>query len=64
MDKKYAINIARKFSLEIKNLLPLYKVVLFGSYARGTNHKWSDIDIAVIVKKYNFDFFDAIWKTG
>ena len=64
MDKKYALNIARKFSREIKDLLPIEKVILFGSFARGTNRKWSDIDIAVVVKKYNFDIFEAYQKIG
>ena len=26
----------------------IQKAVLFGSYAKGTNHEWSDIDIAVV----------------
>ena len=64
MDKKYALNIARKFSKEIINLIPVDKVILFGSFAKGTNHKWSDIDIAIIVKKFNFDIFDAYKKLG
>ncbi len=64
MDKKYAINISKKFSNAVKNLFPVEKIILFGSYARGTNHKWSDIDLAVVVKKFDFDFFDAYRKLG
>ena len=64
MDKKYAVNIAKKFSSEVKKLLPVDKIVLFGSFAKGTNHKWSDIDIAVVVKNTDFDFFDMYQKLG
>lgn len=64
MDKKYAINITKKFSDEIKKILPVEKIVLFGSFAKGNNHKWSDIDIAVVVKKFDFDYFEAYRKLG
>src|SRR4030067_2838078 len=64
MDKKYAINITKKFSDEVRKLFPIEKIVLFGSFAKGTNRRWSDIDIAVIVKKFDFDFFDAYRKLG
>lgn len=64
MDKKYAIDITKKFSEEIRKLFPIEKVVLFGSFVKGTNNKWSDIDIAVIVNKSNFDFFEAYRKLG
>jgi len=64
MDKKYAINISKKFSDEIKNLFPVEKIILFGSFAKGTHHNWSDIDIAVVVKRFDFDYFDAYRKLG
>lgn len=64
MDKKYAVNIAKKFSNEVKDFFPIEKIVLFGSYAKGNNNKWSDIDIAIVVKKFDFDYFDAYQKLG
>ena len=64
MDKKNALNIAKKFSAEIKNIISAENVILFGSYARGNFHKWSDIDIAIIVKNSNFDYFDVYKKLG
>jgi predicted nucleotidyltransferase len=64
MDKKYAINISKKFSNEIKNFFPIEKIILFGSFAKGTNHTWSDIDIAVVVKSFEFDFFEAYRQLG
>ena len=35
-----------------------YNVILFGSYAKGTEHKDSDIDIAVITDDIKTDTFD------
>jgi len=35
-----------------KNKLPIDKVYLYGSYAKGTPHKWSDIDLCVISPKF------------
>lgn len=42
----------KKFSnLVKKTLSSKSKIILFGSYAKGKNKEWSDIDIAVIVPK-------------
>ena len=32
--------------------LPIEKVIIFGSYARGNPHKWSDVDVCVISPKF------------
>ena len=40
-------------------------VYLFGSYAKGTPHEHSDIDVALVVKRFKGDFFKVIppvWK--
>ncbi len=31
-----------------KNRIPIRQAVLFGSYAAGGSHEWSDIDIALV----------------
>jgi predicted nucleotidyltransferase len=31
------------------------KVILFGSYARNTQHKWSDVDLALISDDFTSD---------
>lgn len=28
--------------------IPIQKAILFGSYARGNSHEWSDIDLALV----------------
>jgi len=45
------------------------KVILYGSYAKGTYHKGSDIDICLISKKFGKDFhqegkylFRKLWQ--
>lgn len=39
--------------------LPIKKVVLFGSYARGTQNKWSDVDLCIVSSKFK-NPFDAM----
>lgn len=42
-----------------KDNISISEVILFGSYAKGTNHEWSDIDIAVVSKDFEgVSFFD------
>ncbi|MCL2650456.1 MAG: nucleotidyltransferase domain-containing protein [Candidatus Azobacteroides sp.] len=41
------------------------KMYLFGSYAKGNQEKESDIDVALIVKKWEGNYFDVmplLWK--
>ena len=40
-----------------KDNLPINKVILFGSHAKGTPHKYSDIDLCVVSPKFK-DFID------
>jgi uncharacterized protein len=49
MDKKQAIDSVKKYIEIIKEYFPLSCVILFGSYAKETQHANSDIDVAVIV---------------
>ncbi|MBA3018135.1 MAG: nucleotidyltransferase domain-containing protein [Proteobacteria bacterium] len=44
--------ILAQFITETKKRIPVQKIILFGSYAKGTPKKWSDIDIAVISPKF------------
>jgi len=38
----------RRFLFELKKEIRIERVILFGSYAQGKPHRFSDIDIAVI----------------
>ncbi|MCH7771328.1 MAG: nucleotidyltransferase domain-containing protein [Bacteroidetes bacterium] len=50
MDKKEAIKIAKRYVDSISEKYPIEKAILFGSFAKGTNHPDSDIDIAIVFK--------------
>ncbi len=45
-DIKLKIN---RFTVLAKKLYPIEKILLYGSYARGTNREDSDIDVAVVI---------------
>ena len=51
MDKNKAIKIAKRYIASISKKYQIESVFLFGSYAKGTNHEDSDIDLAIIFKK-------------
>ena len=49
MDKGEALKIARTYINSISTRYSIKQAILFGSFAKGTNHDDSDIDIAIIV---------------
>jgi len=42
------MRIAKKYAKEVMKDYEVETILLFGSYAKGTNHEDSDIDIAVV----------------
>ena len=50
MDKTEAIKIATRYTDSIRNKYQIENIFLFGSFAKGTNHKDSDIDLAIVFK--------------
>lgn len=58
MDKRKAKVIARSYVQRLGERYPVKKAFLFGSFARGTFHRDSDIDIAVVLDG-EFDLFDT-----
>jgi predicted nucleotidyltransferase len=40
--------------------IKIEKVYLFGSFAKGTTHKDSDIDVAFVVEHFTGDFFKIV----
>lgn len=48
MDKRQALKIAKRYIKSVARRYPFEKVFLFGSYATGTNHEDSDIDLAIV----------------
>lgn len=52
--KKYVEKICENYKIEA--------IILFGSYAKGTNNENSDIDIAIITDDFENDIFDEELK--
>jgi len=50
MDKREAIKIAKRYISLIESRYEIVNVILFGSFAKGTNHSDSDIDLAIVFK--------------
>jgi len=57
IQKKVEKKIKEYVGILKKDGLPIKKVILFGSYAKGTQHKWSDLDVCIVSPKFH-DFFD------
>ena len=53
MDKRDAVNIAEEYANAVKSKYDFVKIILFGSYAKGTWNADSDIDIAVVLRDYS-----------
>jgi predicted nucleotidyltransferase len=65
MDKAEAIDKVKIYAEEVIKHFVVKNVVLFGSYARDNAQKYSDIDVAVVVKNNNMEFIDyapLLWK--
>ena len=45
---------------EIVALIPGAEVILFGSYARGEQRKWSDLDLCVVADEYPMRLLDMM----
>lgn len=50
--------------LESKDNLPIEKVIVFGSQAKGKATKWSDIDVCIVSPKFrdNFKALEYLWS--
>jgi predicted nucleotidyltransferase len=54
-----AVELAKKFITYLQNQgIKIDSAYLFGSFAKGTEHKWSDIDVAVISSDFSDDRFE------
>jgi uncharacterized protein len=61
--------ILKRFKLSLSNRVSTYKMILFGSRARGDADQYSDMDIAVIlnepVEEKDIDYVsDCAWEAG
>jgi len=64
-DRTTAINIAKEFVAACsKNGLPVLSAWLFGSYAKGKQQEYSDIDVALVSDAFTLNFIDNNHKTA
>ena len=54
--KKIEKEIIQYINILKQDKLPIKKAILFGSYAKGKQHKWSDIDLCIISPKFKNAF--------
>lgn len=62
MDKTAAIESVKIYADRVRRDFNVKKVILFGSYARGTAREDSDIDVAVVFEKIDGDYLDVITR--
>jgi predicted nucleotidyltransferase len=53
MDKADVIKLVKEYANLVKDNYACDRVILFGSFARGTQHEYSDIDVAVILNSFD-----------
>lgn len=59
--RETAIDTVKSFLMDCKlNGLTFYKVFIFGSFAKGNMHEWSDIDLLLISDQFSENVFDNL----
>ena len=59
LTRNAAIETVRNYAHEIKERgINLRMVFLYGSFAKGTQHEWSDIDVALVADEFTGFTFD------
>lgn len=65
MDRDKVLSVAKKYADAVRNVVDAQDIFLYGSCARGTATKDSDIDIAVVVDQIPGDYLNVLatlWK--
>ena len=52
MVKKEHLKYLKNFKKQLSNSMPIQKMYLFGSRARGKPHRWSDFDLIIVSDKF------------
>ena len=65
MDKEEVIRKLVQYKRLLSQSMSFDKMMLFGSYARGTQREDSDVDVAIIVDEMQGDYFSTrplLWR--
>jgi len=65
VDTAEVIEKLKRYKHLLKQQIKFDQLILFGSYAKGTAHADSDMDVAVIVDELTLDYFitrPLLWK--
>jgi predicted nucleotidyltransferase len=60
MDQEKVLNIAKEYAAAVRKVVDATAIFLYGSYAKGTATKDSDIDIAVVVDEIPGDYLNTV----
>jgi predicted nucleotidyltransferase len=52
IDAQTLDNKLNSYIADVKQNMPIDKVYLYGSYAKGTPHEWSDVDVCFFSKQF------------
>lgn len=68
MARREVLAIVKRFVAEVESRgIPVSRVILYGSQARGTAGEWSDIDLVVISPAFDAPdgaaLVDALWES-
>lgn len=68
MARPEILEIVRRYIKEVESRgIPVTRVILYGSEARGTAGEWSDIDLVIISPVFDqpngSDFVDTLWES-
>ena len=59
LDRNAVIEIVQNYANDIKSHgVHLHAVFLYGSFAKGTQHEWSDIDVALVADEFTGFYLD------
>lgn len=47
-----ALALVQRFAEEVRQVVPIRQVIMFGSYAHGEPNQWSDIDVALVADQF------------
>jgi len=62
MDRAVVVELVKRYADRVRKDFDVKKVILFGSYAKGTAREDSDIDVAVVFEHIDGDYLDVITR--